>query len=158
MGFSKQYTAVPTSWGSSQPRDWTCIFYISCTGRRALYHYLCLSSYFIYLLWFIVIFGYVDECFKNKIWKVFSYSFFKYFFLCVSLFPFFFLLPVQIYFWANLVHFSFWLSYSSTPELLLGLFFLKKSDCFFIDILYLVTHYYNVLVAQSCPTLWPHGV
>ena len=30
--------AMSSSRGSSQPRDWTCIFCISCIGRRILYH------------------------------------------------------------------------------------------------------------------------
>ena len=30
--------AMPSSWGSSRPRDWTCISYVSCIGRQVLYH------------------------------------------------------------------------------------------------------------------------
>ena len=30
--------AVPSSWGSSQPRDQTHISYVSCIGRQILYH------------------------------------------------------------------------------------------------------------------------
>ena len=31
--------AMPSSsWGSSPPRDWTCVSYVSCTGRWVLYH------------------------------------------------------------------------------------------------------------------------
>ena len=30
--------ATPSSRGSSQPRDWTCVSYISCLGRQVLYH------------------------------------------------------------------------------------------------------------------------
>ena len=30
--------AISSSRGSSQPRDWTCVSYISCTGRQILYH------------------------------------------------------------------------------------------------------------------------
>ena len=33
-----QLVAMPSSRGSLQPRDWTCISYVSCTGRRLLYH------------------------------------------------------------------------------------------------------------------------
>ena len=39
MGFSRQgheWVAVPSSRGSSQPRDRTCISFTSCTGRRVL--------------------------------------------------------------------------------------------------------------------------
>ena len=42
IGFSRQEYwsgfAVPSSGGSSRPRDWTCVSYISCIGRRVLYH------------------------------------------------------------------------------------------------------------------------
>ena len=31
--------SVPSSRGSSRPRDWTCISCISCIGRWVLYHY-----------------------------------------------------------------------------------------------------------------------
>ena len=36
----KNIGVVATSYsrGSSQPRDWTCVSYISCTGRQLLYH------------------------------------------------------------------------------------------------------------------------
>ena len=30
--------AISCSRGSSQPRDWTCVSYISCLGRQILYH------------------------------------------------------------------------------------------------------------------------
>ena len=33
-----EWVAMPSSRGSSWPRDWTCVSYISCTGRRVLYH------------------------------------------------------------------------------------------------------------------------
>ena len=33
-----EWVAVPSSRGSSQPRDRTCVSYISCTGRQVLYH------------------------------------------------------------------------------------------------------------------------
>ena len=33
-----EWVAIPSSRGSSQPRDQTCIAYVSCTGRRVLYH------------------------------------------------------------------------------------------------------------------------
>ena len=48
-----EWIALPSSRGSSQPRDWTCISYVSCIGRCVLYHALhqpvlkslvCLSS------------------------------------------------------------------------------------------------------------------
>ena len=29
-----EWVAMPSSKGSSQPRDWTCIFCVSCTGRQ----------------------------------------------------------------------------------------------------------------------------
>ena len=39
------WVAVPSSRGSSQPRDWTCISYISCIGKRVLYHWRHLGSF-----------------------------------------------------------------------------------------------------------------
>ena len=33
-----EWVAMPSSMGSSQPRDWTCISYVSCISRRVLYH------------------------------------------------------------------------------------------------------------------------
>ena len=34
-----QWVAMPSSRGSSKPRDWTCISYISCIGREIYYQY-----------------------------------------------------------------------------------------------------------------------
>ena len=34
-----EWVAMPSSRGSSRPRDGTCVSSISCTGRRALYHW-----------------------------------------------------------------------------------------------------------------------
>ena len=34
-----EWVAMPCSRGSSWPRDWTFISYVSCIGRRVLYHY-----------------------------------------------------------------------------------------------------------------------
>ena len=33
-----EWVVMPSSRGSSQPRDQTCVSYISCTGRWVLYH------------------------------------------------------------------------------------------------------------------------
>ena len=33
-----EWVAMPSSRGSSPPRDWTCVSYISCIGRQVLYH------------------------------------------------------------------------------------------------------------------------
>ena len=33
-----EWVAVSSSRGSSQPRDWTQVFYVFCIGRRVLYH------------------------------------------------------------------------------------------------------------------------
>ena len=33
-----EWVAIPFSRGSSRPRDWTHISYVSCVGRRVLYH------------------------------------------------------------------------------------------------------------------------
>ena len=32
-----EWVAMPSSWGSCQPRDWTCISYVSCIGTGVLY-------------------------------------------------------------------------------------------------------------------------
>ena len=34
-----EWVPMPSSRGSSQPRDQACISYVSCIGRRGLYHY-----------------------------------------------------------------------------------------------------------------------
>ena len=33
-----EWVVMPSSRGSSLPRDWTDVLYVSCTGRRVLYH------------------------------------------------------------------------------------------------------------------------
>ena len=33
-----EWVAVPSSMGSSQPKGQTCVSYIPCIGRQALYH------------------------------------------------------------------------------------------------------------------------
>ena len=45
-----EWVAMPSSRGSSQPRDQTCISYISCIGRQVLYHWCHLGSPFFHLL------------------------------------------------------------------------------------------------------------
>ena len=49
MGFFRQewileWVAMPSSRASSWPRDWTCISFVSCIGRRVLYHQCHLGS------------------------------------------------------------------------------------------------------------------
>ena len=39
-----EWAATPSSRGSSQPRDQTCISYVSCIGRQVLYHLHHLGS------------------------------------------------------------------------------------------------------------------
>ena len=39
-----KWVAIPFSKGSSQPRDWTCVPYVSRTGRWSLYHSCLLGS------------------------------------------------------------------------------------------------------------------
>ena len=39
-----EWVVVPSSRGSSPPRDQTCVSHISCIGRRVLYHSLHLGS------------------------------------------------------------------------------------------------------------------
>ena len=33
-----EWVAISSSRGSSWPKDWTCVSYISCTGRQVVYH------------------------------------------------------------------------------------------------------------------------
>ena len=33
-----EWISMPSSRGSSQPRDWTCVSYVFCIGRQVLYH------------------------------------------------------------------------------------------------------------------------
>ena len=40
----QEWVAMPSSRGSSQPRDGTCVSYVSCVGRQVLYHYHHLGS------------------------------------------------------------------------------------------------------------------
>ena len=39
-----EWAAMPSSRGSSQPRDQTLILYVSCLGRQALYHWCHLGT------------------------------------------------------------------------------------------------------------------
>ena len=39
-----EWVAMPSSRGSSWPSDWTCISYVSCNGKRILYHKHSLGS------------------------------------------------------------------------------------------------------------------
>ena len=39
-----EWVVMPSSRGSSQPRDKTCLSHVSCIGRQVLYHQLCLGS------------------------------------------------------------------------------------------------------------------
>ena len=39
-----EWDAMPSSRGSSWPRDWTCVYYVSCIGRQVLYHYCHMGS------------------------------------------------------------------------------------------------------------------
>ena len=34
-----EWVAIPFSWGSSRPRDWTHVSCVSCIGRQLLYHW-----------------------------------------------------------------------------------------------------------------------
>ena len=41
-----EWVAMPSSRGSSWPRDWTHVSYISCIGRQVLYHWrICQNTY-----------------------------------------------------------------------------------------------------------------
>ena len=39
-----EWVALPSSRGSSRPRDWISISYVSCIGRQVLYHWCYLGS------------------------------------------------------------------------------------------------------------------
>ena len=39
-----EWVAMPFCRGSSRPRDWTCVSYVSCGGRHVLYHLCHLGS------------------------------------------------------------------------------------------------------------------
>ena len=54
---------MPSSGGSSQPRDWTCISYISCIGRLVLYHQDT---------WEAPLWGFVELHFQNRLWEIFD--------------------------------------------------------------------------------------
>ena len=47
-----EWVAMPSSRGSSWPRDWTGIFYVSCTGGRVLHHWCHQGSPYLLLLTF----------------------------------------------------------------------------------------------------------
>ena len=40
----QEWVAMLSSWGSSRPRDWTHVSYVSCIGRWVLYHWCHLGS------------------------------------------------------------------------------------------------------------------
>ena len=42
-----EWVVMPSSRGSSRPRDQTCVSYISCIGRRILYHQCHLGSHYV---------------------------------------------------------------------------------------------------------------
>ena len=48
-----EWVAMLSSRGSSWPKDWTHISYVSCTGRRVLYHWFHLGSLYIYVCIYI---------------------------------------------------------------------------------------------------------
>ena len=49
-----EWVAIPSSRGSSWPRDWTWIFYVSCTGRRVLHHWCHRGSPYLIHLTFVL--------------------------------------------------------------------------------------------------------
>ena len=46
-----EWIAVPSSGGSSQSRDRTCVSYVSCIGRWVLYHQCHLAMPILFLIW-----------------------------------------------------------------------------------------------------------
>ena len=51
MGFSRQeyWSGLPSSRGSSRPKDHIQVSFVSCIGRQILYHWCYLGSTYIYL-------------------------------------------------------------------------------------------------------------
>ena len=42
-----EWVAISLFRGSSRPRDWTCIFWVSCTDREILYHCITWEAYLV---------------------------------------------------------------------------------------------------------------
>ena len=56
-----EWVAVPFSRVSSWPGDWTCLFYIFCIGRQALYHWVTWEAH-VYMDVYIFVCVYVCVC------------------------------------------------------------------------------------------------
>ena len=52
-----KWAGMPFSRGSSQPRNQTCVSYVSCIGRQVLYHQCHLGSPIAYILFFNLFFS-----------------------------------------------------------------------------------------------------
>ena len=65
-----EWAAISFSKGSSRPRDWTRISYITCIGRQVLYHYchLLTYSYRAYVLFIFVLHSLASRRFFLKAW------------------------------------------------------------------------------------------
>ena len=77
-----EWVAIPSSRGSSWPRCWSWVSYISCFGRRVVYHYHHLGT------WEgISIYKYV---YMNKLWseRRLQRGGLKYFHIFFEMFPF----------------------------------------------------------------------
>ena len=44
--------------GSSIPKDWSCVFCVSCIGRQTLYHYTTWEAHILFTKYFIGLCGY----------------------------------------------------------------------------------------------------
>ena len=77
QGSTLEWGGMPSSKGSSQPRDWTCFSYVSCTGRRdslplsyllgKLYDIGLLDLFFISANWGTLHANHVNNCFNTII-------------------------------------------------------------------------------------------
>ena len=82
-----EWTVISSSRGSSPPRDWTHVSWVSCTGRRILYHYAT-GKHFSALRLFKLILLHVANsynganCYITNILFVFTKGFLKYSYQC----------------------------------------------------------------------------
>ena len=67
--------AIPSSRGSSQPRDWTRVSYVSCTGWWVLYHTCHLESpSALYQALYLVFNNQIPSQYLSKKWFLFTFS------------------------------------------------------------------------------------
>ena len=61
---------IPSSRGSSQPRNQICISYVSCVGRQVLYHFRHLGSPFMILRFCSSCTGWPNDVFHSESFQV----------------------------------------------------------------------------------------